>query len=383
MACSLSHIVDEIKAMVQKQIEEDKVRQLAIMNLDVEFENASIAKDDLRKAYDECSDIPQENGFQNKCDLHLTRNISPRHWSPLPESVYFVIPTNSPRDLVLVVRFSLTIESEIMVNDKKNDEASSSSGYADGLPLVTGITDSKLDGSNFFAWSKTVRTYLRSIGKASHLKDKPLTDETKDQWLQNDARLFLMIMNSIEPSVIPLLDHCEYVKELIDYLDFFYSRQKNISRIYSMCKAFHHGEQQHHSLTAYVMEFKKMYEELNSLLPISADVKVMQKQREQIAVMSFLTSLRPEFDSLRCQFLNETEIPSLQVKMDDPNITMEEYIRLEEEKARRRGKVFNWKTATYGKIWDNEDVHDLRFVETEFPAIVFNKTLTSESSTLV
>ncbi|GKD51881.1 hypothetical protein Tco_1280857 [Tanacetum coccineum] len=28
--------------------------------------------------------------------------------------------------------------------------------------------------------------------------------------------------------------------------------------------------------------------------------------------------------------------------MDDPNITMEEYIRLEEEKARIRGKVFNW-----------------------------------------
>nr|GEX65327.1 hypothetical protein [Tanacetum cinerariifolium] len=33
--------------------------------------------------------------------------------------------------------------------------------------------------------------------------------------------------------------------------------------------------------------------------------------------------------------------------MDDPNITMEEYIRLEEEKSRRRGKVYNWETATY------------------------------------
>ncbi|GKD19846.1 hypothetical protein Tco_1209004, partial [Tanacetum coccineum] len=37
--------------------------------------------------------------------------------------------------------------------------------------------------------------------------------------------------------------------------------------------------------------------------------------------------------------------------MDDPNITMEEYIRLEEEKARRRGKVYNWETsAMYGRI---------------------------------
>ncbi|GKB05152.1 hypothetical protein Tco_0833347 [Tanacetum coccineum] len=33
--------------------------------------------------------------------------------------------------------------------------------------------------------------------------------------------------------------------------------------------------------------------------------------------------------------------------MDDSNITMEEYIRLEEEKARRQGQTFNWQTATY------------------------------------
>ncbi|GJS20087.1 hypothetical protein Tco_0448719 [Tanacetum coccineum] len=66
--------------------------------------------------------------------------------------------------------------------------------------------------------------------------------------------------------------------------------------------------------------------------------------------------------------------------MDDPNITMEEYIRLEEEKARRRGKVFNWETAKYGRIWYDEDVHDLRSVETEFPAIIFNDNLTSNET---
>ncbi|GJY36810.1 putative reverse transcriptase domain-containing protein [Tanacetum coccineum] len=52
------------------------------------------------------------------------------------------------------------------------------------------------------------------------------------------------------------------------------------------------------------------------------------------------------------------------------------YIRLEEEKAQKRGKVFNRKTAKYGKIWYDEDVHELRSVETEFPAIVFNDNLT-------
>ncbi|GKB37623.1 hypothetical protein Tco_0882565, partial [Tanacetum coccineum] len=58
--------------------------------------------------------------------------------------------------------------------------------------------------------------------------------------------------------------------------------------------------------------------------------------------------------------------------MDDPNIIMEEYIKLEEEKARRRGQVFNWQTATYGKIRIDDDLHNLSSVEAEFPAIVIN-----------
>ncbi|GKD55981.1 hypothetical protein Tco_1289368, partial [Tanacetum coccineum] len=46
--------------MVGKQIEEDRGRQMAIMNLAREFDNACTAKDDLRKAYEECNHIPLE-----------------------------------------------------------------------------------------------------------------------------------------------------------------------------------------------------------------------------------------------------------------------------------------------------------------------------------
>nr|GEU64992.1 hypothetical protein [Tanacetum cinerariifolium] len=51
--------------------------------------------------------------------------------------------------------------------------------------------------------------------------------------------------------------------------------------------------------------------------------------------------------------------------MDNPNITMEEYIRLEEENARKCGKVFNWKL--------------LRMVRS---AIVYNDAQTSKSDLL-
>ncbi|GJT40639.1 hypothetical protein Tco_0940504 [Tanacetum coccineum] len=61
--------------------------------------------------------------------------------------------------------------------------------------------------------------------------------------------------------------------------------------------------------------------------------------------------------------------------MDDPNITIEEYIRLEEEKAQRQGQTFNWQTATYGKMEYCENNDDnFTNLETKYPSIVFDDT---------
>ncbi|GJS88858.1 hypothetical protein Tco_0771494 [Tanacetum coccineum] len=89
--------------------------------------------------------------------------------------------------------------------------------------------------------------------------------------------------------------------------------------------------------------------------------------------------LKEVIKDVRAQMgLSDTQM--ILVKMENPNITMKEYMRLEKEKTRRRGKVYNWETAKYGKIRYDEDVYDLGSVETEFPAIVFNETLTSEAA---
>ncbi|GJS78408.1 hypothetical protein Tco_0728289 [Tanacetum coccineum] len=65
--------------------------------------------------------------------------------------------------------------------------------------------------------------------------------------------------------------------------------------------------------------------------------------------------------------------------MEDRNMTMEEYVQYETEKALRNGKVYNWKIATYGKIRYVEDINDLRFFETKFPATVYDDALSLES----
>ena len=54
----------------------------------------------------------------------------------------------------------------------------------------------------------------------NHLDKDPPTDDSKDQWLEDDVRLFLQIHNSIDDKVLTLINHCEYVKELMEYLEF-------------------------------------------------------------------------------------------------------------------------------------------------------------------
>ncbi|GJW70481.1 hypothetical protein Tco_0127398 [Tanacetum coccineum] len=60
--------------------------------------------------------------------------------------------------------------------------------------------------------------------------------------------------------------------------------------------------------------------------------------------------------------------------MDDPNITIEEYIKLQAEKSQRRGQMFNWETATYSKIYC-DNLYFFTDFEVDFPAIVYNDAL--------
>nr|GEY63112.1 hypothetical protein [Tanacetum cinerariifolium] len=60
MACPVPHTFDEIKCMVEKQIQEDRARQLAIMNLGHQYGEEIEAKNELMKAYEQCRDISMD-----------------------------------------------------------------------------------------------------------------------------------------------------------------------------------------------------------------------------------------------------------------------------------------------------------------------------------
>ena len=49
--------------------------------------------------------------------------------------------------------------------------------------------------------------------------------------MEEDARLFIQIRNSIDIKVMGLINHNEFVKEIIDYLEFVFSGKGNVSHI--------------------------------------------------------------------------------------------------------------------------------------------------------
>ncbi|GJU67064.1 hypothetical protein Tco_1253323 [Tanacetum coccineum] len=55
-------------------------------------------------------------------------------------------------------------------------------------------------------------------------------------------------------------------------------------------------------------------------------------------------------------------------------------LNISEEHKENRKERFKILTRMKNKIWYDEDVHDLRSVENEFPAIVFNDSLTSNET---
>ena len=58
------------------------------------------------------------------------------------------------------------------------------------------------------------------------------------------------------------------------------------------------------------MDHKKTYEEPNTLVSFSPDVKVQQDQHEKMVVIGFLAALPSEYDSVKLEILSNPEISS-------------------------------------------------------------------------
>ena len=104
-------------------------------------------------------------------------------------------------------RFTLSLTSFLgfLMSNSDSSEDKKHVSVPKVVPMMSKITKDKLIVLNYSDWSKTICHYLGSIRLASHLnKDFP-KDDSKERWLEDDARLFLQICNSNDDKVLTLI----------------------------------------------------------------------------------------------------------------------------------------------------------------------------------
>ncbi|KAA3474598.1 gag-pol polyprotein [Gossypium australe] len=78
-----------------------------------------------------------------------------------------------------------------------------------------------------------IKTIVSEMVKVMSKNTKHKLNQLKD-----DAQLFLQIQNFIDCDVVALINHYEFVKELMNHLEFLYFGKGNISWMYEVCQAF-------------------------------------------------------------------------------------------------------------------------------------------------
>lgn len=155
-----------------------------------------------------------------------------------------------------------------------------------------------------------MKIYFKGQGMIKHLlEDAPSDPIIRAHWNEQDAIFLNLLRNAVEPNIADSVAHLDTCKAVWDHL--FPKFSNNISMMYDLTVEYGELRQGEKSASQCFGETARLTRELDSLFPISGDVRVMQKQRDQLAVFKFLSGLRDEYDEVRSQIPSRAELPSL------------------------------------------------------------------------
>ncbi|KAK4853879.1 hypothetical protein QYF36_015988 [Acer negundo] len=86
---------------------------------------------------------------------------------------------------------------------------------------------------------------------------------------------------------------------------------KNASLIYDVYSSFFSCQQDDKSLSEHIGSIKSLWGELNSYHHVTIDKNLLQKQRQELLVVRFLSSLNPMYESAKNNILTEKELQTI------------------------------------------------------------------------
>ncbi|XP_077249247.1 uncharacterized protein LOC143888705 [Tasmannia lanceolata] len=185
-------------------------------------------------------------------------------------------------DLLVIVDPFIGMTSEVRAS---TTPSASSSSHSPSLAPVENsypqLNIAKFDGANYLPWKVAIETYLLGWGK------------------------------SMTPAIYSTLILLPTAKEIWNHTALTYSGVENLTRICSTYSEWMRLRRGDMSLEAHYGQFISLCQQIDVFLPLTSDVNVLRRQREQIRVVHYLESLGPEFTHLRHKILGSGNIPSL------------------------------------------------------------------------
>jgi len=181
-----------------------------------------------------------------------------------------------------------------------------------------------LNGSNYLAWSRSMRHALGAKNKLSFIDGSLLVPDLLElncsSWEQCNHLLHYWIINSISEPIAQTLVFHEYVFDIWEDLKERFSKADRI-RIAAIRSSIHSRKQGSKSVFEYFTELKSLWEELNSHRPIPMcsyipqcrceAMRAARNQRVEDQVIQFLQGLNDYFSIVKSPILLMDPFPPL------------------------------------------------------------------------
>ncbi|XP_026445334.1 uncharacterized protein LOC113345900 [Papaver somniferum] len=115
----------------------------------------------------------------------------------------------------------------------------------------------------------------------------------------------------MEPHISEIFSFSESAKDLWKSVASLYGLRNNAARVFELKREIAEAEQGTKSFTEHFGYLKKKWDELDTYRPHTTDAKSLLKRVEEDKIFDVLSSLKPEYESLRSIILMSAELPNL------------------------------------------------------------------------
>ncbi|CAL9013295.1 unnamed protein product [Prunus brigantina] len=181
------------------------------------------------------------------------------------------------------------------------------------------LLPTKLDGTNYLAWSHFVRLYITGKGRIGYLTgEKKLPDNTDPKfitWVEEDAMLRSWLLQAMTPDISLGYMRLDSAHAIWDAVSQTYSEGGCDAQIYELKRRIQATTQQGKTLETYFNSLQALWQELDYYQPCdmkcSNDTAALKKRIEKERTFEFLAGLNPDLDQVRTQVLGKDPFPYL------------------------------------------------------------------------